>query len=591
MCCDILCCQKCERQRKRERYIRRRRKAMEARQNALALVETKMFTEDETGGNFTYGLPGGQSSDPPIKQDSIQDKPETERDGTKNGETNVCFDICDIDKELPQAVIDNMDKARETDILDSEVESDICQTEILDETKGSEKRNPLKRVQRADSQLSTHSDILSKLPTARETDILTDSVCDGLDNPAMDINEEERAKTNDVQKKAPSNNNPKRRSLFGRFSKKTKKPKLKRQEEIEEKDNVESKSDNKENTNAKSQEETTELDGNSNDKQQEADGADRTNSIKLKSIKDKKTNSSDNSNKDVEEENESKVQNKEVKVKNKTKKKDLERSKHMSLRALKAKSSKRRELEGLDLDSPEMSRKLRKSSLHSSGDSRKRRLNDSDESFATAQSSFAHISQSSFITNGHQCDDDDVVSESGLDNSHHHHSALNRFNSLPADIGNMDEEEGALTIIEQPSNVEYVDLNSYSPDQKCQLDDFSDYVDDSNQKVTVPISVCLVIITAYIFLGSLLFSMWENWDYLTGSYFCFITLSTIGFGDIVPGMGMNEWNSHRKLVLCSLYLAFGLSLLAMCFNLMQEEVKEKCKWLGRKLGLIKESDN
>jgi len=107
-------------------------------------------------------------------------------------------------------------------------------------------------------------------------------------------------------------------------------------------------------------------------------------------------------------------------------------------------------------------------------------------------------------------------------------------------------------------------------------------------KVSVPISVCLVIITAYILAGSSLFvALEEDWDYLTGSYFCFITLSTIGFGDVVPGTDMSDWSSREKLVLCTLWLAFGLSLLAMCFNLMQEEVKEKCKWIGRKLGLLK----
>jgi len=107
-------------------------------------------------------------------------------------------------------------------------------------------------------------------------------------------------------------------------------------------------------------------------------------------------------------------------------------------------------------------------------------------------------------------------------------------------------------------------------------------------KVSVPISICLIIIGVYIIAGSALFAIWEDWDYLTGSYFCFITLSTIGFGDVVPGTDMDQWASHEKLVLCALWLAFGLSLLAMCFNLMQEEVKEKCKWLGRKLGLLKD---
>lgn len=115
-----------------------------------------------------------------------------------------------------------------------------------------------------------------------------------------------------------------------------------------------------------------------------------------------------------------------------------------------------------------------------------------------------------------------------------------------------------------------------------------DLMTDDEGEVTVPISICLLIIGVYIFSGSLLFTVWEDWDYLTGSYFCFVTLSTIGFGDIVPGTDMKEWAAHQKLVLCSLWLVVGLSLLAMCFNLMQEEVKDWCRSIGHKLGILKD---
>lgn len=49
---------------------------------------------------------------------------------------------------------------------------------------------------------------------------------------------------------------------------------------------------------------------------------------------------------------------------------------------------------------------------------------------------------------------------------------------------------------------------------------------------------------SYILLGASLFKAWENWDYLDGSYFCFISLSSIGFGDLVPGATVSLVLAH-----------------------------------------------
>ncbi|CAH8525784.1 unnamed protein product [Dicrocoelium dendriticum] len=116
-------------------------------------------------------------------------------------------------------------------------------------------------------------------------------------------------------------------------------------------------------------------------------------------------------------------------------------------------------------------------------------------------------------------------------------------------------------------------------------DGFSSEEDIS--KVTVPISLSLLIMATYIVIGAIVFSIWEDKKYLKWSYFCFITLSTIGFGDIVPGTKIDSENTKEKLVIISLYVAIGLSVFAMCFKLMQEEVVHKVKWLASKVGIIK----
>lgn len=130
---------------------------------------------------------------------------------------------------------------------------------------------------------------------------------------------------------------------------------------------------------------------------------------------------------------------------------------------------------------------------------------------------------------------------------------------------------------------------------KCEISELDDITDSKKKKsekgkkdyTRVPIIISTMLMAIYIFGGAMLFSLWEeDWDYLIGSYFCFITLSTIGFGDFVPGTNVDSWKNQEKLILCALYLVFGLALIAMCFDLMQEEVKAKCLWLGQKLGIL-----
>ena len=122
------------------------------------------------------------------------------------------------------------------------------------------------------------------------------------------------------------------------------------------------------------------------------------------------------------------------------------------------------------------------------------------------------------------------------------------------------------------------------PQRRCPFQLITDM--DEIQKVSVPISVSFALMVGYIAVGALLFSLCEDWEYLVASYFCFVTLSTIGFGDYVPGTSLDASASQEKMVLCALYLVFGLALLAMCFDLMQEEAKNKFRSLGRRLGLI-----
>ncbi|CAH2051553.1 unnamed protein product, partial [Iphiclides podalirius] len=112
------------------------------------------------------------------------------------------------------------------------------------------------------------------------------------------------------------------------------------------------------------------------------------------------------------------------------------------------------------------------------------------------------------------------------------------------------------------------------------------YVSYDMQTVSVPVSVCVAVMVGYIMFGSMIFGLWEKWDKLDGAYFCFISLSSIGFGDFVPGERIYTARIETSFIVCSMYLTLGMALVAMCFNLMQEQVIHYFAGLKRALKRI-----
>ncbi len=79
--------------------------------------------------------------------------------------------------------------------------------------------------------------------------------------------------------------------------------------------------------------------------------------------------------------------------------------------------------------------------------------------------------------------------------------------------------------------------------------------------VLVPVMICLIIIFLFLFGGALMFSSWEGWDLGPALYFCFITLTTIGFGDMTPDnafLGATESiGGAIKMAITITYCIFG----------------------------------
>lgn len=125
------------------------------------------------------------------------------------------------------------------------------------------------------------------------------------------------------------------------------------------------------------------------------------------------------------------------------------------------------------------------------------------------------------------------------------------------------------------------------------------------KKIIVPSTACLWVIIFYVFTGTIMFANWERWSLLNSFYFCMTSLCKIGFGDFVPGASLttaadvnaatqklreditadtNEvselqriTDQHSKLAINFIYMLLGMGLVAMCRNLMREEVRVKLK--------------
>ncbi|CAG5134495.1 unnamed protein product [Candidula unifasciata] len=189
-----------------------------------------------------------------------------------------------------------------------------------------------------------------------------------------------------------------------------------------------------------------------------------------------------------------------------------------------------------------------------------------------------------------------TVDKSNIIAEDRHASVSTEFSNLKSrsSTGSMDSSEDRLDSKSSKNTfgigkVKIVPLNVTKKNPLFMNDDSDDEDDEDDldeQKITVPLTITIIVIGGYIFGGAILFGLWEGWDWLQAAYFCFITLSTIGFGDVVPGTDFDNPQAQGQLLLGSIYVLFGMAILSMCFSLMQDEILAKARWIGLKLGII-----
>lgn len=139
----------------------------------------------------------------------------------------------------------------------------------------------------------------------------------------------------------------------------------------------------------------------------------------------------------------------------------------------------------------------------------------------------------------------------------------------------LDTQNDVSEIIEHEEHFEDSNVNIIEEDEEEEEDEEDDDLD-------IPVSFALFLLVTYMMFGAVVFSIWEGWNFFDSLYFVFISMSTIGFGDLVP-------QHPKRMIGTFIYLLFGLALTSMCINVVQEKIhatflRAKMQ-IGEKMGL------
>ncbi|XP_029166318.1 LOW QUALITY PROTEIN: TWiK family of potassium channels protein 7-like [Nylanderia fulva] len=99
------------------------------------------------------------------------------------------------------------------------------------------------------------------------------------------------------------------------------------------------------------------------------------------------------------------------------------------------------------------------------------------------------------------------------------------------------------------------------------------------------LGACAAIVLLFLYLacGAGMFMLWEDdWDFFDGFYFCFVTMTTIGFGDLVP-------KKPKYTLLCTLYILVGLALTGTIIELVRRQYAQSWRRLQKLSGPLAET--
>ena len=106
-------------------------------------------------------------------------------------------------------------------------------------------------------------------------------------------------------------------------------------------------------------------------------------------------------------------------------------------------------------------------------------------------------------------------------------------------------------------------------------------------KILTFASILSILLIVFIFIPSGIFYSLQEWSYFESVYYCFVTLTTVGFGDFVPSRDPDERQGLYRVCI-SVWIWFGLAFVALLIGRVQislEGLGEKCRHACHKRGI------